>query len=122
MNKYLYDYDDPYKVLAHSVVGNYRPADVIRILTDNSYIKNCILKEIRAQDIGGIFLDCTIEDILSKKKRMEYVRHLDALGLYYYSQIDKNRLRRELIDVLKKAGIDLTELYSADGSVSSAST
>lgn len=122
MKKYLYDYDDPYKLLAHHIVGTYRPADVVRVLTENSYIKNMILRETRLQDIGGRYIDCTIEDILAKKKRMEYMHQLDSLGLYYYSKIDKDRLRSEIMSVLCDAGIELPELYSADGNVSSAST
>lgn len=119
---YLYDYDNPYKLLAHHIVGSYRPSDVLRVLTDNSYIKNLILKETRLQDMGGRFIDCIIEDILDGKARMEYMHQLDSLGLYYYSKLDKARLREEIRKVLEEAGIELPESYSADGKVSSAST
>lgn len=122
MKKYLYDFDNPYKILAHHIVGSYRPSDVIRILTDNSYIKNCVLKETRLQDMGGRFIDCIIEDLLEQKSRMEYMHQLDSLGLYYYSKLDKNRLRSEIKNVLDDAGIELPEDYSTGGSVSSAST
>lgn len=122
MKKYLYDFDNPYKILAHHIVGSYRPSDVIRILTDNSYIKNCVLKETRLQDMGGRFIDCIIEDLLEQKSRMEYMHQLDSLGLYYYSKLDKNRLRSEIKNVLDDAGIELPEDYSTGGNVSSAST
>ena len=119
---YLYDYDDPYKLLAHHIVGSYRPSDVLRVLNDNSYIKNLVLKETRLQDMGGRFIDCIIEDILDGKARMEYMHQLDSLGLYYYSKLDKTRLRDEVRRVLEEAGIELPEDYSADGRVSSANT
>lgn len=122
MKKYLYDFDNPYKILAHHIVGSYRPSDVIRVLTDNSYIKNCVLKETRLQDMGGRFIDCIIEDLLEQKSRMEYMHQLDSLGLYYYSKLDKNRLRNEIKNVLDDAGIELPEDYSTGGNVSSAST
>ena len=122
MKKYLYDFDNPYKILAHHIVGSYRPSDVIRVLTDNSYIKNCVLKETRLQDMGGRFIDCIIEDLLEQKSRMEYMHQLDSLGLYYYSKLDKNRLRNEIKNVLDDAGIELPEDYSTGGSVSSANT
>lgn len=105
MGKYLWNYDDPYKVLSHALVGNYRPADVIRMLTDNEYLLNCITKEVRQQDIGGLFLDCIIEDILEQKSRMEYMHELDKLAKYFYSKLDKERLREELIGVLSKIGL-----------------
>ena len=119
---YLYDYDNPYKLLAHHIVGSYRPADVIRVLTDNSYIKNQVLKETRLQDMCGRFIDCIVEDILDGKARMEYMHQLDSLGLYYYSKLDKARLRDEIMSVLSEAGIELPDSYSAGGSVSSAKT
>lgn len=122
MKKYLYDFDNPYKILAHHIVGSYRPSDVLRVLTDNSYIKNCVLKETRLQDMGGRYIDCIIEDILDGKARMEYMHQLDSLGLYYYSKLDKARLRDEIRRVLEEAGIELPDDYSAAGNVSSANT
>lgn len=121
MNDYLYDYDDPYKLLAHYIVGFYRASDVIRILTDNSYIKNCVLKEVRQMDLGGHFIDCIIENILEDKDRMEYMHQLDKLSEYYYSKLNKERLRKEIRSFLETMGIELDD-YSTDGNVSSAIT
>lgn len=70
MNRYLYDFDNPYRILAYHIVGNYRPADVMRMLTDNSYLRNLIIKEVRQQDLGGHFIDCIIENILEDKDRI----------------------------------------------------
>lgn len=105
--KYLYDYDDPYKLLAHHIVGFYRPADVLRILTDNSYVKNRIIKEVRDLDLGGAYIDCIIEGVLDEKERMEYMHKLDELASYYYSKLDKERLRDEILVVLDDVGISL---------------
>ncbi|MEE0888004.1 MAG: hypothetical protein U0L97_02215 [Candidatus Saccharimonadaceae bacterium] len=105
--KYLYDYDDPYKLLAHHIVGFYRPADVLRMLTDNAYIKNRIIKETRDLDLGGHYIDCIIEGILEDKDRMEYMQELDKLASYYYSKLDKERLRDEILAVLNDAGVSL---------------
>lgn len=120
MNGYRYDYDDPYKILAHHVVGFYRPADVIRVLTEDPYIFTILQKEVRSLDIGGNFLDCIIEDILADKKRMEYMGHLDELSKYYFSKLDKERLRREILAVLSEMGIRLN--YSTGGKDLSAVT
>lgn len=106
--KYFYEYDDPYRILAHAIVGFYRPADVVRMLTDNEFLLNCIVKEVRLQDIGGMFLDCIIEDILAHKKRMELMREYDVLGKYFYTQLDKKRLRSEIIRALSEIGIEVS--------------
>lgn len=107
MSKYLYVYDDPYNLLAHHIVGNYRASDVLRVLTDNSYIKTLIVKEMREQDLGGHFIDCIIENILEEKDRMEYMRKLDEIAYYYYSKLDKGRLRDEILTVLNNAGVEI---------------
>lgn len=106
-DRYLYDFDDPYKLLAHHIVGFYRPADVVRVLTDNSYIKNRVMKEVRDLDLGGAYIDCIIEGILEEKDRMEYMHQLDKLSSYYYSKLDKERLRDEILAVLNDAGVPL---------------
>ena len=106
-DRYLYDFDNPYRLLAHHIVGTYRPADVLRTLTDNSYLKTLIIKEVREQDLGGHFVDCIIENILEEKDRMEYMRELDKLAAYYFSRLDKGRLRDEILAVLNQAGIQI---------------
>ena len=106
MTKYLYDFDDPYRILAYHIVGTYRPADVMRILSDNSYLKTLVSKEVRQQDLGGHFVDCIIENILEDKDRMEYMHALDRLSDYYYSRLDKERLRGEILAVLSNAGVE----------------
>lgn len=105
IRQYLWNYDDPYKILAHHIVGTYRPADVMRCMTDNSYLKTLITKEVRQQDLGGHFLDCIIESVLEDKDRMEYMHKLDELANYYYSKLDKERLREEILAVLESAGL-----------------
>ena len=109
MADYLFNYDDPYKLLASQVVAYYRPADVIRMLTDDDYIKVQLIKETRGQDMSGAFTDCIIEDILENKDRMEYMRNLDKLAEYYYSKLDKERLRTELKRFLSECGIEVVD-------------
>lgn len=103
--KYLYKYDDPYTLLAHHIVGTYRPADVLRCLTDNSYLRTLIVKETRQQDLGGPFIDCIVESILEEKDRMEWMHKLDEVAIYLYSRLDKGRLKDEILAVLNGAGI-----------------
>lgn len=119
---YLYEADNPYTILAHAIVGFYRPAEVLRILADDAYIATLILKETRSADIGGRFLDCVIEDILAHKKRMEYMHRLDELSSYFYQNLDKDRLRKEIRLALIEAGISIPDDYSTAGNVSSQDT
>lgn len=105
MEDYLFEYDDPYKILAHNIVGSYRPADVIRMLSDNQFLSVQVQKEVRNLDIGGIFLDCIIEGILANKSRMEYMHALDKLASFMYSKLDKNRLREEIKNILQELGL-----------------
>ena len=107
MNDYLYEFDDPYKILAHHIVSTYRPSDVLRCLTDNAYLKTLVIKEVRLQDFCGHFLDCIIENILDDKERMDYMRKLDELASYYYSKLDRGRLRDQILSVLNSAGIEI---------------
>lgn len=107
MEEYLYRYDDPYKILAHYIVGFYRPADVLRCMTDNSYLATLVQKEVRDLDLCGHFLDCIVECILAKKERMEMMKNLDTLSRYFYSQLDKERLRHEIQSALAELGVIL---------------
>lgn len=109
MADYLFNYDDPYKLLASQVVAYYRPADVIRMLTDDEYVKVQLIKETRGQDMSGPFTDCIIEDILANKDRMEYMNALDSLASYYYDKLDKERFRAEIKTALSECGIELAD-------------
>lgn len=120
VKKYIWEMDDPYVLLAHHIVGYYRPADVYRVLTESAYIKNCIVKEVRGQDLCGHYVDCIIENILDDKDRMKFMHALDQLADFFYSRLDKERLRNEIRAALDEAGIILD--YSTGGSVSSANT
>jgi hypothetical protein len=62
---------------------------------------------VREQDFGGHFIDCIIENILEEKDRMEYMHKLDELAVYYYTRLDKGRLRDEILAVLNNAGVEL---------------
>lgn len=104
---YRYNFDDPYSVLAHVILSYYRPSDVIRMLSDNEYLFNCVAKEVRQQDYRGLFLDCIIEDILAHKKRMEWMHQCDQLAKYCYQNLDKKRLREHLVGALSEIGIEV---------------
>lgn len=107
---YQLECDNPYKILASLIVGLDEPSDVVRIMYDDAYILNRIVKETRSQDMRGRFTDCIVESILEEKSRMEYMERLDELSKYYFSKLDKARLRKEIEVSLKEAGVDLSGL------------
>lgn len=110
--RYVMECDDPYKVLASMIIGYDEPSDVVRVMYDDAYILNRIIKETRSQDMCGRFTDCIIEDILDSKKRMELMEQYDLLSKYLFSKLDKNRLRREIEAALREVGIDLSDMVS----------
>lgn len=114
--RYRLQYDDPYAVLAHAIIGSYSPIDVVRALTDNEYLLGCVTREIRQQDYGGHYVDCIIEDLLARKKRMEWLHQLDGLALYLYKNLDRKRLRAEIAGALSEMGIDVSQLPGASRS------
>lgn len=123
MIKKIYDYDNPYRILAHHILAFYTPQDVLRFLVDDHFVLNQIVKETRQQDFGGVFTDCIIEDILEHKKRMEYMGELDKLSEYYFKRLDLPRLRDEITLALKNCGLEVVlENQATGGNVSSAST
>lgn len=116
--KRLYEYDDPYKVLAYFIVGHYRPVDIERVLIDDDYLYSNIQKEVRGLDIGGPYLDCIISEIYSHSQSSDYRAQLKKLATYYYQNLDINRLRQELISIIG----DIVNNHSSGGNDSSQST
>lgn len=98
-------YDDQYIMLAHHILSVFNPAEVKRMLVDDDFIYRLIIKETRHQDFSGAFLDCIVQSILDDKKRMEMCHELDKLSGYFFSQLDIDRLRNELLNYGEKYGI-----------------
>lgn len=90
-------YDDQYVMLAHHILSIFNPAEVRRMLVDDDFIYRLIIKETRHQDFSGAFLDCIVQSILDDKRRMEMCHELDKLSGYFFTQLDLDRLRRNLL-------------------------
>ena len=98
-------YDDPYVLLAYRIVAYNIVPEICRVLVDDEYVKKIVLKETRSQDFIGPFLDVIIQGILDSKRRMELMHELDALGEYFWNNLDLDRLRREIIICCGQCGI-----------------
>lgn len=105
----LHDYDDPYKCLAASLIEHLLPMEVLRTLTDDEFVFRQLAKEMRGQDLRGPFIDCVVDEILRHKRRMELMRVLDEVSVYFFENLDLERLRREIKDFCSELGIFLEE-------------
>ena len=90
------EYDDPYRVLAAHIVSVFSAASVKRVLTNASYIKSLMVYEAKQMDIGGAFLDCVDQEIVANDMIRKKNVYLKKLGEFYYSELDIERLRKEI--------------------------
>lgn len=103
--EYRYTYDDPYVLMAHSILATYDTADIKRMLMDDDFVRRLVLKETRLQDFAGVFLDGIVQTILDDKRRMEFMHELDKLADYFWKNLDIDRLRFEIIKYGRKYNI-----------------
>ena len=98
-------FDDSYKVLAYSIVVNYPPVTVKRMLRDTKFLRREIIREVRGQDFRGYFIDCLFVSICENKDRMKLMRQLDQLGRFMYNNLDLNRFRTEIRNAYDSLGL-----------------
>ena len=101
------EYDDPYRVLAAHIVSVFSVIAVKRVLTSSSFIKSLIIHEAKTMDIGGAFLDCVDQEIIANDRVRGKNARLKMLGEYYYSELDIDRLRKEIRRFAEELGVDL---------------
>lgn len=101
------EYDDPYRVLAAHIVSVFSVVAVKRVLTSSSFIKSLIIHEAKTMDIGGAFLDCVDQEIIANDRVRGKNARLKMLGEYYYSELDIDRLRKEIRRFAEELGVDL---------------
>ena len=101
------EYDDPYRVLAAHIVSVFSVANVKRVLTNASYIKSLVVYEAKNMDVSGAFLDCIDQEIISNDMIRRKNIYLKKLGEFYYSELDIERLRREIRRFAKELNVDL---------------
>lgn len=107
---YKEKFDDPYKVLSYSLVVNYPPVTVKRLMKDTKFLRREIIREVRGQDFRGYFTDCLFVSICEEKKRMDLMRQMDVLARFLYQNLDLNRMRAEIRSAYESLGLgDLLE-------------
>lgn len=101
------EYDDPYRILAAHIVSVFSVANIKRVLTNASYVKSLMVHEAKQMDIRGIFLDCVDQEIVANDMIRKKNVYLKKLGEFYYSELDINRLRREIRRFAEELGVNL---------------
>lgn len=110
------EYDDPYRVLAAHLVSVFSVMSLKRILTNASYVKSLITHEAKTMDIGGAFLDCIDQEIVANDRVRGKNVYLKQLGNYYYSELDLDRLRKEIRLFAAELGVNLDDDKPTDNS------
>lgn len=90
------EYDDPYRILAAHIVSVFSAPSVKRVLTNSAYIRSLITYEAKNMDISGAFLDCIDQELVANDMIRKKNVYLKKLGEFYYSELDIERLRREI--------------------------
>lgn len=103
------EYDDPYRVLAAHIVSVFSVANIKRVLTNAAYIKSLIVYEAKTIDVGGAFLDCIDQEIISNDMIRKKNVYLKKLGEFYYSELDIERLRKEVRRFAEELKINLDD-------------
>ena len=98
-------FDDEYKILAYSIVVNYPPATVKRLMKDTKFLRREIIREVRSQDFRGYFVDCLFVSICENKNRMGLMHQLDQLGRFFYNNLDLERMRKEIRNAYESLGL-----------------
>lgn len=101
------EYDNPYRVLATYIVSVFSVASVKRILESSSFVKSLVIHEAKTMDIGGAFLDCIDQEIVSGDRVRGKNVYLKQLGEFYFSELDLERLREEIRRFAKELGVNL---------------
>lgn len=101
------EYDDPYRLLAAYIVSSFSIALIKRILTNDSFVRSLIVQEAKTMDIGGAFLDCVDQEIISNDRIRKKNVYLKQLGDFYFSELDLNRLRTEIRRFMSELGVSV---------------
>lgn len=101
--------DDPYKMLAHSIVVKYPEEEIDKILRKVKTIKQYIRRETVEADFYGDFIDCIMVGLIKSGKRRTVNKTLYGAADLFFSYLDVPRLRAEIINYCKFYGKDIAK-------------
>ena len=101
------EYDNPYRVLAAHIVSAFSVPNIKRALSSSSYIKSLIIHEAKTMDVSGAFIDCIDQEIIAHDRIRRKNACMRQLGEFYFSELDLERLRKEIRRFAEEFGISL---------------
>lgn len=91
--KERFDFDDPYKILAVKLATDFEQYDLDRLLTDDLYVRQLIIDELRHLDYHGLFLDTILTKLYADKEWLPFRRSIDTTGKVLFEHLDLEKLR-----------------------------
>lgn len=88
--------NDPYIVVAKSLVKSLSASEVVRCLTDDKFIEGMVRRELYDVDFNGPLLDCVLAELLDNRRKVEVKQELNKLAHFFFKNLDLNRLRQEI--------------------------
>ena len=79
------------------------------MLNNGFFIKGLIVYEAKNMDVSGAFLDCIDQEVISNDMIRKKNIYLKKLGEFYYSELDIERLRREIRRFAKELNVNLDD-------------
>lgn len=101
-------FDDPYNLLANQIAVRCSAAEINRLLNTPQPIEQTIMNELRAIDMGGMFVDCIITDLCDKGERMRFVDAQKRFSAELASMVDYDRLCANIKIWCDRLGKDLS--------------
>ena len=101
------EYDNPYRILAAHIVTAFSVPNIKRALTSSSYIRSLIIYEAKTMDVSGPFMDCIDQEIISNDRIRKKNLCMRQLGEFYFSELDLDRLRKEIRRFAEELGVNL---------------
>ena len=77
--------DDPYKMLAHTLVVTCSDNEIINLLHDSKVIKKHLADEVHEADFCGNFIDCIMVDVIKQGRSRSINPTLKDTVNFFYS-------------------------------------
>lgn len=101
------EYDNPYRLLAAYIMSAFSAQNIKRILNSSSYVKSLVIQEAKTLDVSGAFIDCIDQEVIANDRVRKKNIYLKQLGEFYFSELDIERLRKEIRRFAEELGVNL---------------
>ena len=99
--------DDPYKMLALTLVADCSDAELANILHSAKAVKRYITREVYNADFYGPFLDCIMVGVVKANERRKIGSTMTDTVNFFYNRLDMPRLRQEIRQYCEQLNRDI---------------